>query len=236
MGHHGLVAFALGRFQPQRQSRDIGLRRVPAREGLAVVLRKGFQLCPQRVMRLLGTRQGCPRHAQAGKVIANARRRVPPRGCAQLANDSRNLRAVPDDTESISMQKLEMREARRQIGKQPVHAEPISMEVGVVQQNHGARRKLGPPGLIVMLNYFKRVVSVDVQQIDRAIIKLRNGAVELRADQFRKRAVVLLVESAHILKDFVAIGSGVRITTPMVDGIAARGEFAAQDCLTKCGI
>ena len=61
--HHGLVAFALGRFQPQRHSRDIGLRRVPAREGLAVVLRKGFQLCPQRVMRLLGTRgmsTACP--------------------------------------------------------------------------------------------------------------------------------------------------------------------------------
>ena len=110
------------------------------------------------------------------------------------------------------------------------------MEVGVVQQNHGARRKLGPPGLIVMLHCFKRVVSVDVQQIDSAIIKLRHGAVELRADQFRKRAVVLFVESAHILKDFVAIGTGVRITTPMVDGIAARGEFAAQDCLTKCGI
>ena len=84
-----------------------------------------------------------------------------------------------------------------------------------------------------MTHRFVGVESVDVQQVDRVIGKLRKSIVKASAQQIGELPVVALVVLAYLIKDFFTILSGMLITLPMIDGIAQATKSTFLNCLAK---
>jgi hypothetical protein len=81
-----------------------------------------------------------------------------------------------------------------------------------VQQHDGPSRELGFPSFEIVLNVLIKMPAIDVQNVNRPILKRGDGLVKSGPHQLRKIAVVTVVMVVNVLKNLVTIKAAVLVT------------------------
>ncbi len=85
----------------------------------------------------------------------------------------RQVGTDPEDAEALAVHELERRIPVPQLGPELLHPEAAFADIRVVEEHDGSLRELGLPGLEVVPYGFVRMETVDVEQVDRAVLEVR---------------------------------------------------------------
>ena len=120
-----------------------------------------------------------------------------------------------------------------QVGQEAAHTKSPLAYIRIVQDNDRTVRELRKPCIEIMLHCLAGVEPVDVEQIDRVLIKIFAGLVKGRSHQAGESRVKFIVVCSYGLEYFFSVKAGVFVTFPSVDRITARLERELLDRLTE---
>lgn len=124
----------------------------------------------------------------------------------------------------------------RQFRKEAEHPETRAEFVRVVEQHDGVGRELRTPALEIVAHRFVGVQSIDMQQVDRAILERAQRFVEGHAQQRREGAERGGIETAQVLVDVFAVIAGMLIAALGIDREGAGREAECAETLAEGGI
>ncbi len=142
-------------------------------------------------------------------AIAFARRK-------KLLQKWRLVWAVRQHAQAMTMGKLEAWMAGFEFRPKLKDAEASFSNVRIVEQDDGAVRQLGAPGFKIVFNVLVEVAAVDMQEIDAAILKMGQSAVESGAHDSRKGAVAFVI-GTQLFKYFFPVETGMLVAFPGID-------------------
>src|SRR5215813_3473758 len=124
----------------------------------------------------------------------------------------------------MAMQERKLQLPGRDLLPQPEDTEATLANVGVVQDHDGVRGKLWLPREEIVAHSLIAMEAVNVEKVDRSVLKMRQRVVEGRANEAGKRAVARIMEGREIAIDLLGIEASVLIAFPRVDGKAGGGQ------------
>jgi hypothetical protein len=80
------------------------------------------------------------------------------------------------------------------------------------------------------------VETINVQQIHRGVLYIRNGLVKSAAEKFGEGAVAFVVEPAKIQVDFFIVVSCLVVSLPSIHGITTNIQRAAYHRFAKSAV
>src|SRR5262245_35155512 len=89
--------------------------------------------------------------------------------------------------------------------------------VGVMEDHDGVRGKLWLPREEIVAHSLIRMVAVNMEKLDRSVLKMRQRFVEGRANEAGKRAIPRSMEGREIAIDLFGVEAGVLVALPRVD-------------------
>src|SRR5262245_16675555 len=90
--------------------------------------------------------------------------------------------------EAVAMHKFESWEAGTLFRPEAPNAELAFSHIRIMKQNDGTGAQLGKPAGEIVRNRVVRVIAIDVEQVDRAVIEIGGGLVEGHPHQHGERA------------------------------------------------
>src|SRR5258708_40187439 len=105
----------------------------------------------------------------------------------------------------MAMQEFERRKLRTQLFEQAPHAKIALSYVCIVKQHNRALGQLWSPRIEIMPDRFISVQAVYVQKVHRGVSQIRQCVIKGAAQEFRKGAVALVMETAQIPVDLLPV-------------------------------
>ena len=141
-----------------------------------------------------------------------------------------------EHSESMPVVEGEGRVVRRELLPEPPDPELGLPHVRVVQQHDAVVAELRQPRREIVGHVLVAMGAVDVEQVDRSVAERSHRLVERLLPELRERSVQRVVVAAELLEHFRPVRSGVDVTRPRVDGVAASRKLERGDCLAESAV
>ena len=137
------------------------------------------------------------------------------------------------DAQAVTVVESEAGETLGQVLPKLGYAEVGAPAVHVMEKDDATLRHLGKPGLEVPPHCVKGMVTIDMQQVDAGGGEVRGGLLEGRSNQSRESSIVTLTVFEQLPVVPFAVGAGVRVAAPGIDGISRPGDLKPFHRLTE---
>lgn len=88
----------------------------------------------------------------------------------------------------------------------------------------------------VMTSSFVRVQTINMKKVDTIVCKLQRPVIEGRSEQIGEASVMRLIKLMDVLKDFLAVNTGMRLSLPVIHCITEAIQAILESTLTECKV